>query len=123
MTVDVGELHTFPDGEVTVVAVDGREIGIVRWVDDVFALANLCAHQRGPLCRGTIVSRLDAADPGNMELADGPPVIACPWHGWEFDVQTGRAVWDDRYRVRTFPAHVVDGRVLVDLQARREATR
>jgi nitrite reductase (NADH) small subunit len=54
-----------------------------------------------------------------MELADATPVIACPWHGWEFDVRTGVSLWDDHYRVRTYPAHVSNGRVLVDLRVTR----
>jgi nitrite reductase (NADH) small subunit len=121
MIVDVGDLDTFPDRDVTIVTVEGREIGIVRWADDVFAVANLCAHQRGPLCRGTVSPRLEAREAGNLELGAGPPVIACPWHGWEFDVRSGQAVWDDRYRVRTYPVHVERGRVVLDVSGRREA--
>jgi nitrite reductase/ring-hydroxylating ferredoxin subunit len=123
MTVDVGQLDDFRDGQVTIVVVNGREIGVVRWFENVFALANLCAHQRGPLCRGTLSPRLESREPGSMELAEGAPVIACPWHGWEFDVRTGRAVWDEGYAVRTYPVQVEDGRILVDLGPRREAAR
>jgi nitrite reductase/ring-hydroxylating ferredoxin subunit len=123
MTVDVGQLDDFRDGEVTIVVVNGREIGIVRWSDDFFALANRCAHQRGPLCRGTLSPRLESREPGAMELARGAPVIACPWHGWEFDVRTGRAVWDEGYAVRTYPVQVENGRILLDLSPRRKGAR
>lgn len=123
MTVDVGQLDDFGEGEVTIILVDGREIGVVRWSDDVYALANLCAHQRGPLCRGTLSPRLESREPGAMELAEGSPVIACPWHGWEFDVRTGRAIWDEGYAVRTYRAQVENGRVLLDVGLRREAAQ
>jgi nitrite reductase/ring-hydroxylating ferredoxin subunit len=123
MKVDVGQLDDFSDGEVTIVVANGREIGIVRWSDDVFAVANLCAHQRGPLCRGSLSPRLESREPGAMELAEGAPVIACPWHGWEFDVRTGRAVWDEGYAVRTYPVQVENGRILLDLAPRRQAAR
>jgi nitrite reductase/ring-hydroxylating ferredoxin subunit len=123
MTVDVGQLDDFREGQVTIVVASGREIGVVRWSDDFFALANLCAHQRGPLCRGTLSPRLESGEPGAMELAEGAPVIACPWHGWEFDVRTGRAVWDEGYAVRTYPVQVENGRILVELGHRREAAR
>jgi nitrite reductase/ring-hydroxylating ferredoxin subunit len=121
MNVDVGRLDDFQDRDVTVIAVDGREIGVVRWSDDVYALANLCAHQRGPLCRGTLSPKLESREPGAVELMEGTPVIACPWHGWEFDVRTGRAIWDEGYAVRTYPAQVKNGRVLLDVGPRREA--
>ena len=116
MIVDAGPLEEFRERAVTIVRLDGRDVGIVRWDGEIYALANVCAHQRGPLCRGTLAARLDAPTPGAMELDDGEPVLACPWHGWEFDVRTGRALWDRRYRVRTYSAHVEEGRVLVELR-------
>jgi nitrite reductase/ring-hydroxylating ferredoxin subunit len=114
--VDAGPLEEFREREVTLVRLEGREVGIVRWNGEVYALANVCAHQQGPLCRGTLAARLDAPAPGTMELDEGSPVLACPWHGWEFDVRTGRALWDQQYRVRTYTAHVEEGRVLVELR-------
>jgi nitrite reductase (NADH) small subunit len=112
---DAGSLAEFPERAVTIVRLCGREIGIVRWDGEVYALANVCVHQRGPLCRGTLAARLDAPVPGSMELDEDSPVLACPWHGWEFDVRTGHAIWDRRYRVRTYPTYVDGGRVLVEL--------
>lgn len=116
MIVDAGPLAGFREHEVQIVLLDGREVGIVRWDGEVYAVANLCVHQRGPLCRGTLASRLSASAPGSMELDDAAPVLACPWHGWEFDVRTGRAIWDRSYRVRTYPTRVEKGRVLVELR-------
>ena len=49
-----------------------------------------------------------------MTLADAAPVIACPWHGWEFDVESGEAVWNPSQRIRTYPVDIAGGRVLVD---------
>jgi nitrite reductase/ring-hydroxylating ferredoxin subunit len=64
-----------------------------------------------------------AADgrPGTLALDDSKPVIACAWHGWEFDVRTGRAVWGKpSFRVRTYPVRVETGRVRVDLSTAPE---
>jgi nitrite reductase (NADH) small subunit len=120
MKVNVGALAAFPERTVTVVDVRGREVGIVCWDGAVYALANVCTHQRGPLCRGTLGSRLVGSAPGTMALDDDGPVIACPWHGWEFDVRTGRAIWDERYAVRTYPAAIEGDCVVVDVGARVE---
>jgi nitrite reductase/ring-hydroxylating ferredoxin subunit len=84
-----------------------------------YALANACTHQRGPLCRGTLSARLTASEPGATELDDETPVLACPWHGWQFDVRTGPALWDERYAVHTYEARVGDGRALVEPGGRR----
>lgn len=118
MTVDVGAVGDFADHDVRIVQAGGREIGIVRWGGSVYAVANVCPHQRGPVCRGTLGARLAGSAPGTMQADDTAPVLGCPWHGWEFDVRTGRALWDDRYGVRTFPARIEDGRVLVELRSR-----
>ena len=117
--VDVGALSDFGERDVRVVFAEGREIGIVRWGGSVYAVANVCPHQRGPVCRGMLGGRLTGSAPGTMEMDDDTPVLGCPWHGWEFDLRTGRALWDERYGVRTFPARVQNGRVLVEMRSRR----
>ena len=40
-------------------------------------------------------------------------MLVCPWHGWEFDLETGRALFDDRVRVRTFEASVEGDAILL----------
>ena len=43
-------------------------------------------------------------------------VLRCPWHGWEFDLETGEKLFDPgcRARVKTYPVAVEDGVVVVD---------
>jgi nitrite reductase/ring-hydroxylating ferredoxin subunit len=114
---DIGPLKAFPEGAIRVVKAGRREIGVIRWRGHLYAVRNVCAHQRGPVCRGWLTSRLTASAPGTMEVRDEAPVIACPWHGWEFDVQSGRALSDERYALRTYPVRVEQGRVVVELSA------
>jgi nitrite reductase/ring-hydroxylating ferredoxin subunit len=52
------------DRMVAIANVDGR----------LHAIDGLCPHQGGPLGRGTLCGT----------------VLTCPWHGWQFDVTTGR---------------------------------
>ena len=115
MSVDVGAAGEFADRTVRVVRAGGREIGVVRWDGRFYALSNVCVHQNGPVCSGILSARLTAGAPGGMQLDEATPVIACPWHGWEYHVRTGAAIWDAAYRLRTFSVSVADGRVLVDL--------
>ena len=43
-------------------------------------------------------------------------VVVCPWHGWEFDVQTGRSLCDpQKTRVRSYVTRVEHGRVFVEM--------
>jgi nitrite reductase/ring-hydroxylating ferredoxin subunit len=115
VNTDIGAATEFADGTIRTVGVNGREIGIVRWNGAMYAVNNLCTHQSGPVCSGILSGRLTAASPGGMDLDTSTPILACPWHGWEFDLRTGRALHDAQHRLRIFPVRVENGRVLVDV--------
>ena len=110
---DVGSLAELERESVLVVRVEGRELGVVRDAEGrLFAVRNRCPHHGGPLCLGQVRER-EAGTPGRYEPG-GQRVLRCPWHGWEFDLETGRCLDDPRLRARVYPVEVVDGRVLVD---------
>jgi nitrite reductase/ring-hydroxylating ferredoxin subunit len=115
--LDAGAVDDFVHGVARIVAVGRREIGVVRWFDDFYALRNVCPHEAGPLCRGRVAARIegDPGEAGSLAIDESRPTLTCPWHGWEFDVKTGFAVADRRLRVRTFDVATRDGRVYVDL--------
>ncbi len=115
--MDVGAIQDFPNGEVSLVIAGRTEIGIINWRGRIHAIGGVCTHQGGPLCRGLLTARLSGANPGEMELDEAAPVIACPWHGWEFDILTGEAIWDAGSRIRIFPVKIVGDRVLVETSA------
>jgi nitrite reductase/ring-hydroxylating ferredoxin subunit len=113
--VDVGADVEYEDGLPRLVVIDGREIGVVRWRDRFYALRNHCPDQGGPVCAGSVRSLLAAGLAGdhvNLSLDDGRPVIACPWHHYEFDLQTGQELRGGR-RVITYKVEVNGGRVYV----------
>ncbi len=111
---DVGALDDFEQRRPAVVKVDGREVGILRWNDDVFAVRNICPHMLAPVCRGTALALITSDEQGRPQVDATHPVIVCPWHGWEFDAATGRAVCQGlNYKVRTYPTTVEEGRVRV----------
>jgi nitrite reductase/ring-hydroxylating ferredoxin subunit len=116
MSIDVGPVEKFSDGRMSVVRAGRLEIGIIRWSGAVYAISNVCTHQGGPLCHGVLAARLTAERPGDMQVGE-TLVIACPWHGWEFDIASGEAIWDPTKRIRTFPVHIANGRVMVQTDA------
>jgi nitrite reductase (NADH) small subunit len=117
--VDVGAVEDFPEGKMRLVSVNGQEIGVLRWQGDLYAYRNVCPHQSGPLCEGSVGPRIVAASPGVPELDLEHAVIACPWHRCEFDIRTGISAWDSSYRVKTYPVVVQDDRVLVQRRKAR----
>jgi nitrite reductase (NADH) small subunit len=111
---DVGPLDALPEDAFRIMKLGSQEVGIIRRGDRVFAIRNACPHQNAPICAGIVEAGLGSPGVGSV-IREAGSVLACPWHGWEFDVETGCSVWDDRYRVKTYAAKVADGRVLVEV--------
>jgi nitrite reductase/ring-hydroxylating ferredoxin subunit len=91
MRVVVGKVSDFGNGDRKIVDVNGKSVGVFRIGDDFYALRNRCPHQWGPLCLGDFAPRAISDGPGDVRLDSGPPLIACPWHGWEYDLATGQS--------------------------------
>jgi nitrite reductase/ring-hydroxylating ferredoxin subunit len=110
---DVGSVADLEREGRVIARVEGREVGVVRVAGGLRGVRNRCPHHGGPLCLGTVQERL-VGEPGAYELS-GAAVLRCPWHGWEFDPETGACLDDPALRVAVYPAKADDGRVLVDL--------
>jgi len=91
MRVVVGRVTDFGTGDRKIVEVNGKSVGVFRIGDEFYALRNRCPHQFGPLCLGTLAPRAIADAPGDVTVGSGPPLLACPWHGWEYDIATGQS--------------------------------
>lgn len=78
------------------------------------ALRDTCPHRLATLSKGTLLRAMVASAPGKYEIGDSL-VVKCPWHGYEFDVETGRCLGaSDGTRVRTHEVWVEDGVVCVE---------
>ncbi len=106
-----------PPGARRIVEADGRSIGVFNVDGDLFALRNICPHQGAALCLGTVRGTMIPSDPYEYVYGHEGRVLRCPWHGWEFDLETGEKLFDvsERARVKTYPASVEAGRVGVDV--------
>jgi nitrite reductase/ring-hydroxylating ferredoxin subunit len=111
--VEVGAAAELEAAGRVVSRVDGREVGVVldRDTGSVHGVRNRCPHHGAPLCLGRVRER-EAGEPGRYDLS-GRRVLRCPWHGWEFDLETGRCLDDPTLRVAVYPAEVADRRVRV----------
>jgi nitrite reductase/ring-hydroxylating ferredoxin subunit len=113
MRVVVAPLDEFPPDSRRIVRVGGREIGVFRVDDRFYAVRNRCPHQGGPLCIGRIFPRIVSEQPGEFELDAGPPLLVCPWHGWQYDVLTGQSYSRGDPRVKSYGVSVASGSELV----------
>ena len=112
----IARADEIPPGGRLVVTLEGRSIGVFNVGGELFALRNACPHQGGPLCRGVLSGAAEAARPGRYRYSRRGEILRCPWHGWEFDLRTGRSRIDPAgIRVRTYPVAVEHGRIVVEL--------
>jgi nitrite reductase/ring-hydroxylating ferredoxin subunit len=112
----VARYDEFQPGERRIVTVNGRSIGVFRVGDRFYAIRNRCPHQGGPLCEGRVFPRALSDVPGEVHLADGAPLLACPWHGWEYDLETGQSwIGASEPRVGSYPVSVEQGSTLAAL--------
>jgi nitrite reductase (NADH) small subunit len=103
--------------EIRLVEVNGREIGIVRTTEGVFALGNRCPHQGAPICLGRVTGTMVASDPNEYVYGEEEIVVRCPWHGYEFSLRTGKSYGGViKGRVPVYRVEVRDGVVHCSLE-------
>lgn len=96
------------------VELNGFEIGVFAGPGAFYAYENRCPHQGGPVCRGTVIERLvDDTEGVRSEYLAGTQDIACPWHGWEYEMSSGRHIGSADVRLRSFPVAVRGASVFV----------
>jgi 3-phenylpropionate/trans-cinnamate dioxygenase ferredoxin subunit len=129
----VASVAELPPGERRIVEVEGRSIGVFNVHGQFYALRNRCPHQAAPLCLGAIKGMAMPSQPGEYLWAREGEIIRCPWHGWEFDITSGRSIFNphrvrvaaykvtveaaDAEQVETYPVTVDDGLVVLHVDA------
>ena len=116
--VYIGREDEFADRDRKVVAQGDLEIGVFLVDGEFYAYENRCAHQGGPVCQGRILNRVEevlAEDKTSMGLkwSDEDVHIVCPWHGYEYNLKTGRHPGHKAARLRPFEVRLKDGEVYV----------
>jgi 3-phenylpropionate/trans-cinnamate dioxygenase ferredoxin subunit len=92
-----------------VVEVEGRRIGVIAVGDRFFAIHDRCPHMGPSMCHGTVSGTFLPAGAHELVYGRHEQVIRCPWHGWEFDLQTGRSLLEpERVGLKTYPV-TLDG--------------
>jgi len=84
--VKVAKKSEIPDDTGLKVEVEGKEIALFKVDGKVHAIYGICPHAGGPMAEGAIRGKN----------------VMCPWHGWEFDVTTGKCGFNDAIIQPTF---------------------
>lgn len=112
---DVGAVEDFEVGSLRRTDITSSDIWVLRTPEDHFyAIKNSCPHQGAPICLGDVRGTFLPSDPGVYEFGMEYRIIRCPYHGYEYDLETGREAFTRiNDRVVRYNVIVKDGRVLV----------
>ena len=114
MQVYVGPLDELAVGESRIIEAGGKSIGIFNTGSRIVAALNLCPHEFAPVCRGQLSGTTLPSQPGEFIWGRENEILRCPWHGWEFDLHTGKCL-TDRSRLRLFPVIIRDEGIFVEV--------
>jgi nitrite reductase (NADH) small subunit len=88
-----------PPGKIREVTVAGKALAVANVAGEFHAIDNTCLHRGGP-------------------LGDGPmegKIVTCPWHGWQYDVTTGKTCQNPSVAVKMYSVEVRGEDVFVDV--------
>ncbi len=90
----VGRVEDLPEGRgATVELKSGAQLALFHTGGEFYAVENFCPHRGAPLADGHLRG----------------PTVECDWHGWRFDLKTGRCLTRASDAVQTYEVVVEDG--------------
>jgi 3-phenylpropionate/trans-cinnamate dioxygenase ferredoxin subunit len=114
MEIPVGSVEDVRRDGCRIVEVSGRPVGVISVGEDFFAVSDRCPHMGASMCTGSLSGTFVPSDPHELRYGMDERVIRCPWHGWEFDLETGRSLLEPRrFGLRTFRVTESDGQVVL----------
>jgi len=117
--VAVGALTDIADGDYRIFAIETVEVGVFRVGDRIIAYENTCPHAGGPVCQGKIFNRVEellTSEKKSLGLRFSTRRnIVCPWHGYEFDIETGCHPADRTLKLKPVKVNVRDGQIFIML--------
>ena len=97
--VKAGSLAKLKPGSVMEAEVAGNTYAICNVGGELHAYDGVCPHAGGPLGQGAVNEN----------------ILACPWHGWEYDCRTGVNEYDDSVKLAKFAVKAQGDDILIDI--------
>jgi len=98
-SVRIAATKDIVQGSIREFQVDGKPIAIANVAGNFHAVNGVCLHRGGPIGQGTLQGT----------------VVTCPWHGWQFDVLTGKSLQNPSAGLPSFPVEVRGDEIFVEI--------
>jgi len=87
-----------PAGAIREYQIDGKTVALANVDGKFYAIDNVCLHHGGPLGGGVLNGR----------------AVTCPWHGWEYDVTSGKMTQNPAVGVNCYKLEIRGEDIFVD---------
>ena len=87
-----------PPGTICELQVNGTTVALANVNGEFHAINNTCLHRGGPLGQGVMAGS----------------TVTCPWHGWEYDVTTGKVTQNPAVGVACYKVEVRGDDIFID---------
>jgi nitrite reductase/ring-hydroxylating ferredoxin subunit len=97
--VRAGKTADVPAGSIREFQVEGKAVALANIDGQFYAINGVCMHRGGPLGDGPLEGK----------------VVTCPWHGWQYDVTTGKIGQNPSVGVESYPVEVRGDEIFVNV--------
>ncbi|MEZ6047909.1 MAG: Rieske 2Fe-2S domain-containing protein [Planctomycetaceae bacterium] len=97
--VKVAVRSDIPPGEGKEFTIADRIIALFEQQGEYFAIDGICPHAGGPIGKGTLNGL----------------TVTCPWHGWQFDIASGKHCLTPNICQETFPVSIEGEDIFIEL--------
>jgi nitrite reductase (NADH) small subunit len=80
-------------------AVNGKSVAVFNVHGKYYAIDSVCGHRGGPLGEGMLDDN----------------IVTCPWHGWQWDVATGKSLFNPNITVKSYPVEVEGNDIKIEM--------
>lgn len=95
--VKVASTKDVPEGEGIVVQANGSEIALFNVAGEFYAIHNVCRHAGGSLGDGFLEG----------------DIVACPIHGWQYNVKNGACLIAPSISVKSYQVKVAGSDIFI----------
>ena len=100
--IKVAKNSEIGEGQAKLVQCAGNEIALWKASGKCYAVGNVCPHLGGPISEGTLEGK----------------VVTCPWHGWNYDLESGVSPINPNAYVPTYEVRVEGDEILISSEAK-----
>lgn len=95
------DLQEIPENNFLIREINGISMGAICINGEYHVVLNYCPHEGAEICKGTVSGTSLACEVGQKLSYDlDGQVLTCPWHGWEFEITSGKGLFPSKKQMK-----------------------